>query len=164
MACGPGEFHPFEPDDGPYPLKSASDVCDAFYNEMKRSNEPDLLYVSILLGMVEERLSGKVTFEGNSLVESPVPELSAIMFEPIELLEVKKIYVKFRNRVEEMAGVPNPTPRDVIRIASQLIWGTMPTAFKDRPFSHTMFSYLERKSCCLVVDIDSCCFTSDPED
>lgn len=139
-----------------FPLKTVSSVVSLFQSILKRTSEPDLALLSILVGYIENTLTCNVQLVGAKnppAVDESAEKITVIPpirkeddFPEIELEMVEALYIKFRAVVKSSVDVSQygkGTTRELIKKVSDVIWNTLTRSYyKDRAHLQSLYSYL----------------------
>nr|SVE74104.1 EOG090X0424 [Daphnia barbata] len=145
-----------------FPLKTVASVVSLFDSILRRTTEPDLALLSIIVGCIENTLtcnqqilSGTKSTVLTASVEEPSEKLLAIPpvrreddFPEIEWPTVEALYVKFRAVIKSSVdltqyGCPEFATREVVKKVSDVIWNTLTRSYyKDRAHLQSLYSYL----------------------
>ena len=148
-----------------FPLKTVSSVVKLFESILKRTNEPDLALLSIIVGCIEntvtcshqhlQQLPGAkatvltaVGYETQEKLILEPPIKKGDDFPEIQLDVIEALYAKFRAVITSSVdlvqyGSPKFASRDIIKKVSDIIWNTLTRSYyKDRAHLQSLYSYL----------------------
>nr|SVE78152.1 EOG090X0424 [Daphnia lumholtzi] len=145
-----------------FPLKTVTSVVSLFESILKRTTEPDLALLSIIVGCIENTLtcnqqilSGAKSTVLTITVDETSEKLLAIPpvrkeddFPEIEWPIVEALYVKFRAVIKSSVDVTQFVcsefaTRELIKKVSDVIWNTLTRSYyKDRAHLQSLYSYL----------------------
>nr|CAG4646948.1 EOG090X0424 [Megafenestra aurita]SVE92311.1 EOG090X0424 [Megafenestra aurita] len=146
-----------------FPLKTVSSVISLFQSVLKRTSEPDLALLSIIVGCIENTLTcnhqllggAKSTLLASAAVDETSEKLSVIPpirkeddFPEIDWPTVEALYVKFRAIIKSSVdltqyGCPEFATRELVKKVSDVIWNTLTRSYyKDRAHLQSLYSYL----------------------
>lgn len=149
-----------------FPLKTVSSVVSLFQSILKRTTEPDLALLSIIVGFIENTLTcnhqilggTKATVLAATTVDETSEKLVTIPpirkeddFPEIEWSTVEALYVKFRAIIKSSVDLtqyncPEFATREIVKRVSDVIWNTLTrTYYKDRAHLQSIYSYLTGK-------------------
>lgn len=145
-----------------FPLKTVTSVISLFESIVKRTTEPDLALLSIIVGCIENTLtcnqqivSGAKSTAVTATVDETSEKLLAIPpvrreddFPEIEWSTVEALYIKFRAVIKSSVdvtqyGCPEFATRELVKKVSDVIWNTLTRSYyKDRAHLQSLYSYL----------------------
>ena len=146
-----------------FPLKTVSSVISLFQSIFKRTTEPDLALLSIIVGCIENTLTcnhqllggAKSTVLASTTIDETSEKLIVIPplrreddFPEIEWSTVEALYIKFRAVIKSSVdltqyGCPEFSTRDIVKRVSDVIWNTLTRSYyKDRAHLQSLYSYL----------------------
>jgi len=139
-----------------FPLKTVSSVVTLVQSILKRTNEPDLALISIILGYIENTLtcnhvhtvgtkSSIISDDGEKCVTSTAKGCD---FPEVELNVIEALYTKFKAIIKSSIdltqyGCPTYATREIVKKVSDIIWNTLTRSYyKDRAHLQSLYSYL----------------------
>lgn len=147
-----------------FPLKTVSSVISLFQSILKRTTEPDLALLSIIVGCIENTLTcnhqllggaKSTVLAATATVDETSEKLIVIPpirkeddFPEIEWPTVEALYVKFRAIIKSSVdltqyGCPEFASREIVKRVSDVIWNTLTRSYyKDRAHLQSLYSYL----------------------
>nr|CAG4641595.1 EOG090X0424 [Eurycercus lamellatus] len=140
-----------------FPLKTVASVVAVFRSMLKRTSEPDLAFMSIVAGCIENTLTCNLPVLGGKapvlLTEEPSenkrpapPQQKEDDFPEIGLDVVDALYAKFRAVIKssvDLSGRSRYTTREQVKKVSDVIWNTLTRSYyKDRAHLQSLYSYL----------------------
>lgn len=135
-----------------------------FESLLKRTSEPDLTLLSIIVGYIESSLTCNLAIIQAASLQQNI-KVSSILcssevdnegkdekrhddFPPVELDVVEALYTKFRAIIKssvdlEQFGAPMYATRELIKRVSDVIWNTLTRSYyKDRAHLQSIYNYL----------------------
>nr|CAG4649229.1 EOG090X0424 [Scapholeberis mucronata]SVE93539.1 EOG090X0424 [Scapholeberis mucronata] len=147
-----------------FPLKTVSSVVSLVESILKRTSEPDLALLSILIGCIENTLTCNVSVlsGAKSTVLSPATSIEEnseklVVIPPIRKEDdfpeidwptIEALYVKFRAIIKSSVDLtqfdcPEFATRELVKKVSDVIWNTLTRSYyKDRAHLQSLYSYL----------------------
>ncbi|CAG5116576.1 unnamed protein product [Candidula unifasciata] len=124
-----------------FPLTSTSSVVALFRDQLEGPNEPNLAFLSITLGCVENALTLNRA--------APAAEDSALLqpiFPVVDLNMIETLYRKFETLVKgsvDLTKYPcKYSNRDLVKKISDVIWASLSRSFKDKAHLQSLYSLL----------------------
>ena len=129
-----------------FPLQNIVSVVNLFRDQLENNDQPNLALLSIVLGVIENRLS----------VDRAVPEsinsdvVLETIFPVIELSTVEALYHKFVSQIKGSVDLSNHKDqyanRTLIKKVSDVIWESLTRSYhKDKAHLQSLYSYLTGK-------------------
>nr|CAG4643119.1 EOG090X0424 [Ilyocryptus agilis] len=143
-----------------FPLKTVPAVVSLFQNILKRTCQPDLALLSVIVGYIENTMTASCAVtpalasdKSPNISEEPAScDTCAIKRETefceIELDVVEALYTKFRAVIKSSVDLTvyrqgKYATRELIKRVSDVIWNTLTRSYyKDRAHLQSLYSYL----------------------
>ncbi|XP_071512112.1 menin-like [Diadema antillarum] len=129
-----------------FPVDNIRSVLEIFRSELSGDHEPNLAFLSVVVGMVENILtSNRASAHGQAADENRM--CIEPIFPVIELPNVEALFAKFETQVKGSVDLSNHksqyATRDMVKKVSDIIWSSLSRAYyRDRAHLQSLFSYL----------------------
>lgn len=127
-----------------FPIQDISEVVRLFKHEMENTKEPDLAFLSIVVGSIENLLTCNRT--NVSIEETDV--LNNLKLPTIDYKIVDALYKKFHSTIKgyvdlSVFGNIKFATRELVKRVSDVIWNSLTRSYyKDRAHLQSLYSYL----------------------
>lgn len=129
-----------------FPLQNISSVVKVFKQQLAGTKEPNLAFLSIVAGAVENSLTCNRNFTVEKETDYDEGKLPAVEYHIVEAL-----YMKFSAVIKgavdlTLYGDGKYASRELVKRVSDVIWNSLTRSYyKDRAHLQSLFSYLTGK-------------------
>lgn len=129
-----------------FPLQNISSVVKVFKQQLTSAKEPNLAFLSIVAGAVENSLTCNRNFTVENETEYDEGKLPAVEYHIVEAL-----YMKFSAVIKgsvdlTLYGDKKHATRELVKRVSDVVWNSLTRSYyKDRAHLQSLFSYLTGK-------------------
>lgn len=125
-----------------FPIKNIYGIVQLFKHQLESKQEPDLTLLSLVIGAVENALTGRIQDkESGNLHDEPMP------FPSIEYDFIEKMYNKFqgiiKGSIDTKSAKGKYATRDLIKRVSDIIWNSLTRGYyRDKAHIQSLYSYV----------------------
>ena len=126
-----------------FPLQDISSVVNVFKLQLTAVKEPNLAFLSIVAGAVENSLTCNRNFTVDKNAKLDIGKLPAVEYHIVEALYMKFCAV-IKGAVDlTLYGNGKYASRELVKRVSDVIWNSLTRSYyKDRAHLQSLFSYL----------------------
>lgn len=139
-----------------FPLQDIKSVLALFRSELTGDTEPNLVMLSVVIGMIENSLTSNraaaTTQQHAGGAETEQSNRAGIepIFPVIELPNVEALYTKFETQIKGSVDLSkfksDYATRDLVKLVSDIIWNSLSRYhYKERAHLQSLFSFLTGK-------------------
>lgn len=128
-----------------FPLDKIGSVVNLFKEHLESDSEPDLAFLSIVLGCIENVLTSSKS-ESKEEEKPKWEDILDIELPPVQYVTVETLYKAFVTRVKASVDLSKYTEkhasRNFVKKVSDVIWIELSGNYQDKAHLQSLYSYI----------------------